>query len=309
MVWPGTARFLHNGIRRALGLEPPGRSLQIFPDDVFLVSYPKSGSTWARFLLGNLIFPNTPVTFANIHMLVPALLSTPRKDIDRVPRPRFIKSHECFDPLYPRIIYIVRDPRDVVLSLYHYHRKVRKIADDLPIETFAKQFLAGETVPHGSWGQNVMTWLTTMEGDPRFLMLRYEDLLVDTERELRKIVRFLALDTTAAQITQAVERSSAARMRELEKAQGKDLDRMVRTKTRKDLMFVRTAVSGGWRKDLPMAMVEKIETAWGPVMRHLGYELATQTLSDARLRVDWSGPQVGFGPKAELQRDVILNRT
>ena len=309
MVWPGITRFLYHGVRRALGLEPPGRSLQIFPDDIFLVSFPKSGSTWTRFLVGNLIFPDTPVNFANIPMLVPALLSTPRKDIDRVPRPRIIKSHECFDPLYPRTIYIVRDPRDVVLSLYHYHRKVRKIADDLPIETFVKRFLAGETVPHGSWGQNVMTWLTTREGDPRFLMLRYEDLLADTERELRKIIRFLALDTTGAQITQAVERSSAARMRELEKAQGKDLDRMVRTESRKDLMFVRTATSGGWRKGLPTPMVEKIETAWGPVMRHLGYELATQTLSDAGVRFAWNAPQLGFGPKTEPQQNAVLNRT
>lgn len=302
MVELGIAGFLYNGGRRALGLEPPGRSLQIFPDDTFLVSFPKSGSTWTRFLLANLISPGTPVTFANIHVLVPALLSTPRRDFDRVPRPRIVKSHECFDPLYPRTIYVVRDPRDVVISLYHYHRKVRKIADDLPIETFVKQFLAGETVPHGSWGQNVLTWLTTREGDPRFLMLRYEDLLADTERELRKIIRFLGLSTPAAQITQAVERSSAARMRELEKAQGKHLDRMVRTESRKDLMFVRTAVSGGWRKELPMAMVEKIETAWGPVMRHLGYELATQTLPEARLRVAWNDPQLGLGPKAELRQ-------
>jgi len=48
------------------------------------------------------------------------------------------------------------------------------------------------------------------------------------------------------------------------------------------LMFVRAAVLGGWRKDLPMPMVEKIEVAWGPLMRHLGYELATDAPSEAR---------------------------
>jgi hypothetical protein len=106
-------------------------------------------------------------------------------------------------------------------------------------------------------------------------MLRYEDLLADAERELRKIVQFLNLKTTSAQVTQAVERSSAARMRELEKAQAEDIDRLVGRKSRKDLMFVRAAVSDGWRKDLPMAMVEKIEAAWGPLMQHLGYELAS----------------------------------
>ena len=110
-----------------------------------------------------------------------------------MPRPRIIKSHECFDPRYPRVIYIVRDPRDVVVSQYHYHRKIRKIEDDSPIEKFVTRFLAGETCPHGSWGQNIATWLYTSEGDPRFLLLRYEDLVADTARELAKVVDFLTL--------------------------------------------------------------------------------------------------------------------
>ena len=278
MLRSGTTGFLYNGVRRALGLEPPAKSLKILSDDVFLVSYPKSGNTWTRFLLGNLLSPDTPVTFANIHMLVPFPLSTPRRVFERMPRPRIIKSHECFDPAFPRVIYIVRDPRDVVVSQYHHNRKAMEIDDDLPIESFVERFLAGESClgpSPGSWGQNVGTWLSTREGDPRFLMLRYEDLLADAERELRKIVQFLNLKTTSAQITQAVERSSAARMRELEKAQGEDVDRLVGRKSRKDLMFVRAAVSDGWRKDLPMPMVEKIEAAWGPLMQHLGYELAS----------------------------------
>ena len=54
MVRPEIARFLFYGVRRALGLDPPGKSLQILPDDVFLVSFPKSGNTWTRFLLANL---------------------------------------------------------------------------------------------------------------------------------------------------------------------------------------------------------------------------------------------------------------
>ena len=312
MLGSGTTGFLYNGVRRALGLEPPAKSLKILSDDVFLVSYPKSGNTWTRFLLGNLLFPDTPVTFANIHVLVACPLSTPRKDFERMPRPRTIKSHDCFDPAFPRVIYIVRDPRDVVISHYHYHRKIREIDDHLPMEAFVERFLAGETclAPNGSWGENVGTWLSTREGDPRFLMLRYEDLLADAEREVRKIVQFLNLKTTSAQITQAVERSSAARMRELEKAQGEDVDRLVGRKSRKDLMFVRAAVSDGWRKDLPMPMVEKIEAAWGPLMQHLGYELATQRPHQALQRAAWNRSRLGVGTNAEHQPEhAVLNRT
>ncbi len=266
------------GIQRGLGLHRPGRSLLILPDDIFLVSFPKSGNTWTRFLLANLRFPNEPATWANIDRLVPDPTGTAKKEFDRIPRPRIIKSHECFDPRYPRVIYIVRDPRDVVVSQYHYHRKIRRIEVDSPIEKFVPRFLAGETCPHGSWGQNVATWLYTSEGDPRFLLLRYEDLVADTARELAKVVDFLKLSAGPDQIAQAVERSSADRMRAMEKAQDNGLFKG----SRNDMSFVRAAGSGGWRTGLPAPMVAKIESAWGPLMCHLGYELSTKVDAGAR---------------------------
>ncbi len=111
--------------------------------------------------------------------------------------------------------------------------------------------------------------------DPaRFLLLRYEDMVADAPRELMKIIAFLGKTASAQQIAQAVERSSAGQMRKLERAQ---TDQCELTKgSRKDLSFVRAAGSGGWRSELPTPMVEKIEAAWGPVMRTLGYELSTQ---------------------------------
>src|SRR5271155_62087 len=244
-------KHLIAGIQRGLGLHRPGRSLLILPDDTFLVSFPKSGNTWTRFLLANLRFPGQPATFENINRLIPDPEGTAKRDFDRMPRPRIIKSHECFDPRYPRVVYIVRDPRDVVVSQYHYHRKLRKLDDDSPIEKFVTRFLAGETCPHGSWGQNIATWLYTSEGSPRFLWLRYEDLIADTPRELAKVVSFLQLPASAEQIAQAVERSSADRMRKLEKEHQHGLYR----DSRKDMSFVRAAGSGGWRKDLPAEQV------------------------------------------------------
>jgi hypothetical protein len=268
-------KHLRAGINRSLGLHRPGRDLLILPDDIFLVSFPKSGNTWTRFLLANLRFPERPATFANIHLLIACPTVTTKREFERMPRPRIIRSHECFDPRYPRVIYIVRDPRDVVLSQYHYHRKLRKIEDDSPLEKFVTRFLAGETCPHGSWGQNISTWLSTMQGDPRFLLLRYEDLIADTSRELAKVVAFLHLPAGPEQIAQAVERSSADQMRKLEE---KQMDKNALMKgSRKDLSFVRSARSGGWRTDLPVPMVARIEAAWGPLVQHLGYELTTNS--------------------------------
>ena len=145
--------------------------------------------------------------------MIPDPHGTNKREFSRVPKPRIIKSHDPFDPRYPRIIYIVRDPRDVALSQYHYHRKLKRIEDAAPVETFITRFLAGQTCQHGSWGENVVTWLATRRDDRSFLLLRYEDMIADTAGALRKIADFLTLAVDAEQINRAVELSSASRMR------------------------------------------------------------------------------------------------
>ena len=116
-------RHLRQVSRVAFGRINAGRGLTVFPDDVFLVSYPRSGSTWLRFLIGNLAYPADPVNFLNVDSRIPDIYLLPDRVLRRYPRPRILKSHEPFDPRYSKIIYIVRDPRDLVVSLYHYDLK------------------------------------------------------------------------------------------------------------------------------------------------------------------------------------------
>jgi hypothetical protein len=275
-------------VKRAFGLHQPGRTLLILPDDTFLVSYPKSGNTWARVLIANLLSPNKPADFRMINQLVPDPEADTKRHFARMPRPRVIKSHFVFDPNYPRVIYIVRDPRDVVISEYHYQRKTRKIDDHYPLEEYVRRFIKGETYRgNASWGEHVASWLITRDGDPRFLLVRYETLLSDTVGELARIATFLGISTSPQRLAEVAELSSADRMRELEAKQSSASSLM--KGSRKDVPFVRAAKSGGWRSDLPEPLVEKMEAAWSPLMRRLGYELhfpssETLDLADFALR-------------------------
>src|SRR5215472_10086604 len=111
------------GIRRViqylLGKDIAGRKLAVYPDDTFIVSYPRSGNTWTRFLIANLLHPDEPVTFANIETIIPDTSALSSRALKRVPRPRLIKTHEYFEPRYRKVIYLVRDPRDMAVSLYN----------------------------------------------------------------------------------------------------------------------------------------------------------------------------------------------
>jgi hypothetical protein len=252
---------------------PAGRNLTVFPDDIFLVSYPRSGSTWSRFLFGNLFHQSQPVDFANMDRLVPQIDDHP----DRVLRllPRVLKSHECFEPRYPRVIHIVRDPRDVAVSFYYYNLKVRVLPDGYPMDEFVDRFLAAEITGWsdrlGSWEDHTQSWVRMRQGRDNYCLIRYEDLLADPAWELARTAPLLRMDLTPQRIERAVHLSSAVQMRSLEQQQWK---KWSTTKdTRQDIPFVREAKSGGWRKHLSEVSVSEIEKAWGETMQELGYEL------------------------------------
>jgi hypothetical protein len=191
-----------------------------------------------------------------------------------------IKSHECFQPHYPRVIYIVRDPRDVAVSFYHHNVKARNISDDYPIASFVPRFIAGEfDRKFGSWRDNVLSWTVVRGDDSRFLMLRYEDMKRDPVAALTSVVAFLErcsfreIHSSSAALQRAVELSTPERMRTLEK---EDAGRWILTKgTRSDKPFVRSAISGGWKSQLDQESVAAIELAWGDLMQSLGYELTS----------------------------------
>lgn len=259
-----------NATKRALGHTSPGRYFEVFDDDTFIVSFPKSGNTWTRFLIANLLHPEEPADFGNIDRLVPESEGLTRNQLARVGRPRIMKSHEYFDARFRKVIYIVRDPRDVAVSQFHFLRKRRRIGDDYSIEQFVTRLVAGETCDYGSWGTNVASWLVTRQNSPGFLLLRYEDMVAQTGAELTRIAAFLEMRATPDQVARAVERSSADQMRKME---GANATASVTKNTRQDVPFVRAAKAGGWRTGLPEATVAQLEAAWGHLMVYLGYEL------------------------------------
>lgn len=263
-------------LKYILGTDKANRNFRVYRDDTFIVSYPRSGNTWTRFLIANLVYPYENVSFLNIEKLIPDTSSQSSRALKRTARPRIIKTHCYFDHRYRKTIYIVRDPRDVVLSNYDFQRKYRQIEDGYPLDRYVDDFICGRLVSAdwGTWRENVASWVYTRGQEKDFLLVRYEDLQDDAVSELGRIAHFLGADGSDSNLRRAVELSSADRMRKLEK---QEQDNWIATKNRrKDIPFVGKAKSGGWKTNLPAACVQQMESAWGDVMNHLGYRCVTQ---------------------------------
>jgi len=281
--WKRTRR----AAKTVLGLDREGRDFPLYPDDTFLVSYPRSGNTWTRFLIANLIDDEHPATFANIDARIPEPAAMSRRQLASVPRPRIIKSHEYFDPRYRRLIYLVRDPRDVVVSNYYFQLKKRFIPNGYPMDEYVPAFVSTGIDRFASWGENVAGWLATRSSSSDFLLLKYEEMTKEPERELSKIASFLNIPVNHARIARAVELSSVQRMRELEK---EEMDSWKVTRnTRKDIPFIRTATPGAWRSVLSNCQVEQIECAWWPIMTALGYEATVANPAQPNPNLTWQG--------------------
>ena len=166
---------IHRDLKRKMSLMGIIRNTNIpsplFEDDIFLVSYPKSGNTWLRFMLAHLRFTDVPIDFHTISDYIPAGASNADRvwqaQISRV-RPRFIKSHVRYQPRFPRVIYLVRDGRNAYVSYYRF------LFDRLPEGTALANFIAKKDLLFGTWSQHVNSWLDANLPSERFMVIKYE---------------------------------------------------------------------------------------------------------------------------------------
>lgn len=234
---------------------------RIYPDDTFIVSFPKSGNTWVRFLLANLLRHDETITFRNIDTIVPDIY-TSAKIVNALPRPRYIKTHHTWFDSFPKSIYIVRDYRDVLVSYYNYHSALGNFSG-----TFSDYLAQVDRLhPFGTWQQHVTAALRFREQHPtRLLLLRYEDLLSDTVNELKKIVSFCGLAENQP-LEAIADRCRFDNLRRNEQQHGS----LYMDKSGKP--FFREGKQGAWSTVFSTADLAKIEATM-PLLKELGYSI------------------------------------
>jgi hypothetical protein len=222
-----------------------------------------------RFLIANALRPESAVTFANFGDFVPDIYDESDASLAGRPDPRVLKSHEPYDERYPRVIYLVRHPADVAVSYYHYLVKMRTIGSDFELARFVDSFVGGHLDEFGTWGDHVLGWLDARDGDERFVLVRYEDLLAEPEGGLRAALAVALADVPEADVAAAVQRSSAEELRRLERETAHELPTF--RGSRPDVPFVRRAGAGAGRDELTPELYERVLAAWPEALERVGY--------------------------------------
>ena len=272
---------------------------------LWLASYPKSGNTWARVLLAHYLAPAGTVDpgipmvasetsparshFDDAAGLVSSDLTPDEIDALRplvyrrsaattTIRPLFVKLHDAYrhdvegNPLFPPdrsqgAILIVRHPLDVAISYQHHVATegldaiVARMCN--PQEVIGGKARAQYHQRTFGWSGHYLSW--TRQRDMPVLVVRYEDMIENTPRELARIVDFAGLPVVNARIAAAVEQS---RFDRLQAAEMQETFRELPTAARH---FFRSGRIGEGIAALPDALRRRMIDANGPVMAELGY--------------------------------------
>jgi len=281
---------------------------------IWLASYPKSGNTLVRSLIASYFFSNDGVynfsliknikQFPNIKLFedlgidiknereVIANYIRVQQSFNKKKSTQFLKTHSylfnienyAFTDLNNSlgVIYIVRDPRNVVTSLANHNSISVNESSELLINSWFNKGILNSfsnaertNVYRGTWASNYKSW-KSFKSQGRYLLIKYEDLIINKEEVLLKMLRFIYklnkknFEVNKVKLKNAIVSTSFERMKASEK-DDKFFESIINKKTGKKVPFFNLGIKNDWKKMLDPKIKEKIENAFKEEMKELGY--------------------------------------
>ncbi|ROT80799.1 estrogen sulfotransferase [Penaeus vannamei] len=267
--------------------------------DVLIMTYPKCGTTWTQEVVWtmrnnpNLDHPKASIPvkarspFVDSDMLTHMgkdvhnneLLEmvkdiVPHPDPDEglalqmtanLPDPRTIKTHLPFSLMTPdlldtaKVIYVARNPKDVVLSFLHHSRLMKSMSYVGSLEQYVDYFVNDQLIYGPYWEHLREAW--PRRDHPNMHFLFYEDMKADPKAELRKLNQFLGTDLTEEQLQKIAHYTSFEEMKKRDEVfyQTRGTKRVNTEVSKKDGGFYRKGEAGSWRGQLTDVQETKID--------------------------------------------------
>ncbi|XP_073532011.1 amine sulfotransferase-like [Phyllobates terribilis] len=255
------------------------QDFEIREDDVFMITYPKSGTIWTQQIL-SLIYSEgyrNGTEKKKTSERVPwiefqALSKDGNCDHNSRPSPRLFASHLSYE-FVPRelknkkakIIYVMRNPKDVIKSLYHFEAMAAYAETSPDFEHFFQKFLDGDVFA-GSWFDHVRRWHTHQDCS-NILFIKFEDMIMDLRTVVKQMCVFLGKELDNESLNIVLKRATFNEMKKDPLANKEDMpEDFFDSKIGK---FMRKGTIGDWKNIMTVAQSEAFDRIFQEKMRDL----------------------------------------
>ncbi|XP_070689996.1 sulfotransferase family 5A, member 1 [Pempheris klunzingeri] len=192
--------------------------------DILIVSYPKSGTTWMQEIVTLISSKGDP----HLSQTVPNWARAPWLEQHysaavleaSTITPRVITTHLPHHLLGPalqgskaKVIYVSRNPKDVLVSFYHFHKMANFFPEPGSFQEFLNCFLEG-TVPFGSWFDHVKGWTGQTATMNNLLHVTYEEMSLDLNGAIKRLGSFLECPLVEDMVNSCVKYCSFSSMKD-----------------------------------------------------------------------------------------------
>ncbi|KAL7866579.1 hypothetical protein AOLI_G00143930 [Acnodon oligacanthus] len=230
------------------------KDIEAREDDVFLAAYPKCGFNWMVAIVKKIMNASTGVTVPERPPLIEFFPPQLQQAIGKEPSRRLLGTHlppkdipESFKAKKTKMLVVFRNPKDTVVSYYHFMNKNPLLPKTESWDKFFSDFMDGE-VPLGSYFDHALAWEKRMD-DPNVVIVTYEELKENPPEGIKKVADFFSFPLTEDQVMNIAKETSFNAMAQNFKNSHGNFGNF----------FFRKGVVGDWKNHLSEAQSKQMD--------------------------------------------------